>query len=120
MYYLTFVLVMLTPLALLLVGLRWKLRPPKREGSGLAYRTALSSRTEETWNFAHRHLAKLWVRIGLILSVVSILLMVFLKAHYTSFALWLIGGQMVLLCVSAFLVDSLLKAAFDEEGRRIA
>jgi len=30
--------------------------------------------------------------------------------------LWLIGGQMIFLCLSAFLVDGLLKANFNEDG----
>lgn len=118
MYYLIFALVMLTPLALFIVGLSWRFHPPKLEGSGFAYRTALSSRNEETWRFAHRHLTKLWIRLGVLLAVISAGLMVVLKADYTVFFLWIIGGQMVFLCISAFLVESLLKATFDEDGNR--
>ena len=95
MYYVLFVFAMLTPVLMAVVGLIWRIHPPKRDGGFLAYRTALSSKTEETWAFAHRHISKLWLRIGL---------------------LWLIGGQMVFLCISAFLVDALLKNTFDENG----
>ena len=39
-----------------------------------------------------------------------------LRESASSFVLWLIGGQMVFLCISAFLVDALLKNTFDENG----
>ena len=110
------ILTMLTPVAMLAVGLRWRKHPPRREGNGLAYRTALSSKTEETWAFAHRHISKLWLRIGLLLSILSAVLMVVFRESASSFVLWLIGGQMVFLCISAFLVDALLKNTFDENG----
>lgn len=118
MYYLIFALVMVTPLALFVIGLFWRVHPPKLEGSGFAYRTALSSRSEEAWRFAHRHITKLWIRLGVLLAGVSAVLMVLLKESYTVFFLWIIGGQMVFLCISAFLVESLLKASFDEDGKR--
>ena len=119
MYYLAFLLVMATPLALLVIGLVWRSHPPKRDGSGLAYRTALSDRSDETWVFAHRHISRLWTRLGLLLAIVSAALMVVFRASYSGFCLWLIGGQMVFLCISAFLVEGLLKASFDENGNRI-
>ena len=64
------ILTMLTPVAMLAVGLRWRKHPPRRECNGLAYRTALSEQNEDTWRFAHAHLSKLWVRLGLALAVV--------------------------------------------------
>lgn len=117
MYYLAFAIVLLTPVAMFLVGLLWRLHPPKYAGSSFAYRTALSSRSQETWDFAHSHISKLWIRLGLLLSVVSSVLMVMAEENYTSFVLWIIGGQMVFLCISAFLVDTALKHSFDEQGK---
>lgn len=115
MYYIIFALVLVTPLVMLAVGLVWRVHPPKREGGRLAYRTALSEKNDETWAFAHRHLSKLWIRIGFLLTVVSSVVMVVGREGCQSFFLWLIGGQMVFLCLSAFLVDGLLKATFDEK-----
>ena len=64
------ILTMITPVAMLAVGLRWRKHRPRRECNGLAYRTALSEQNEDTWRFAHAHLSKLWVRLGLALAVV--------------------------------------------------
>ena len=110
------ILTMLTPVAMLAVGLRWRKHPPRREGNGLAYRTALSEQNEDTWRFAHAHLSKLWIRLGLALAVVSAGAAYFGRSLLGTLFLWLIGGQMIFLCLSAFLVDGLLKANFNEDG----
>lgn len=44
MYYVLFVFAMLTPVLMAVVGLIWRIHPPKRDGGFLAYRTALSSK----------------------------------------------------------------------------
>ena len=85
MYYVLFVFAMLTPVLMAVVGLIWRIHPPKRDGGFLAYRTALSSKTEETWAFAHRHISKLWLRIGLLLSILSAVLMVVFRESASSF-----------------------------------
>lgn len=116
MYILFFFLALLAPAAMFLLGLRWKLKSPKFGGS-FAYHTALSSRSQACWDFAHRHISMLWLRIGLFTGVLAAVLMLVLKSSYQSWVLWMIGGEMVLFCLSAVLVDSLLKSAFDEDGK---
>ena len=119
MYAACFILAMLPPALMLCVGIMWKVSPPKMNGKALAYRTALSTRSEETWNFAHRHCSKLWIRLGIVLGLVSALLMWFLREQYLNFILWLLAGQMVFFCLSAFLVDLLLKNGFDDHGNKL-
>ena len=113
------ILALIAPAAILAVGILWKVNPPKFRSKGLAYRTPLSSASEEAWIFAHSHCAKLWVRIGLILLAVSILFLAVFPNNCRDYVLWLIGGQMLLFCISAFLIDALLKASFDEDGTPI-
>ena len=113
------IVALLSPAAMLVVGICWKLHPPKFRAKGLAYRTALSCASEEAWAFAHLHCAKLWTRIGIILLVVTILLLKFVPEQRGNYILWVIGGQMALFCVSAFFVDLLLKNSFDGDGKPI-
>jgi hypothetical protein len=120
MYFACFLFAMVTPVCLFAVGLLWRLSPPKFQGKGLAYRTALSTRSEETWRYAHQTCAKIWLRMGLALGVVTVLLLRLFQTSYLDFLLWLIAGQMAFFCVSAFLVDTLLKNLFDEDGKRIS
>ncbi len=111
---------LLAPIFMLAVGIWWKLSPPKFQGKGLAYRTALTSSSPEAWSFAHHHCAKLWIRIGALLSVLTVILLVLFPNNRADYVLWLIGGQMALFCVSAFLVDILLKNTFHDDGTPIS
>ena len=113
-YTLHFIVVMLAPAAMLIVGLMWKISPPPYQSKGLAYSTELTRKDPDAWAMAHRHCARLWTRIGMISGAVSAALMIQFKEHYVSFWLWLIVGQMVLFCVSVFMIDLLLKNMFSD------
>lgn len=119
MYSLAVIFALLTPVAMLVIGIVWKVHPPKYGAGGLAYRTELSSRNEETWKFAHSRISALWVRLGILLGLVAGGLMAFIKDSYASVILWIIGVEMAFLCISAFLVDTALKHGFDENGNKI-
>ena len=43
--------------------------------------------------------------------------MVLFQENYSSFWMWLIVGQMVLFCVSVFMIDLLLKNTYSEEKK---
>ena len=111
------IITLLPPAFIFAIGLVWKLAPPKYQGKGLAYRTAQTCASPEAWAFAHRHCARLWIRIGLILLILSSVLLAVFPDNRQDYFLWLIGGQMVMFCLSAFFVDMLLKGSFDEDGR---
>ena len=113
------IIAVLIPASMLAIGLLWRFLPPKFRSKGLAYATSLSSASPEAWAFAHRHCAKLWTRIGAILLVITVVLLSLFSDSAADFVLWLIGGQMVLFCLSAFLVDLLLKNTFHEDGTPI-
>lgn len=114
MYELYFVVVMLAPAAMLLVGLWWKISPPPYQSKGLAYSTELTRKNPDAWSAAHRNCARLWTRIGVVSGGASAFLMVLFQENYGSFWIWLIVGQMALFCVSVFMIDLLLKNTFEE------
>ena len=119
MYYVCFAVLLVLPLFLTVVGLKWYLSPPAFKTGTLVYRTEVTERSPEVWFFAHTHCGKLWVRYGVILGVISALLMIFLDQRWQGFWLWVLGAQTLMLCVTIFLIDYLSKNLFDEEGRRI-
>jgi len=117
MYTFYFIVVMLAPAAMFAVGLLWKLAPPPYQSKGPAYSTELTRKNPDAWAMAHRHCARLWLRIGLIGGAVSAALMILCEEDYASFWVWLIVGQMALFCVSVLMVDLLLKNTFDNEDK---
>ena len=116
MYMLYFIVVMLTPVAMVIVGLMWKISPPPYQSKGLAYSTELTRKDPDAWTAAHRHCARLWMRTGIISGAASAFLMILFRESYSSFWMWLIVGQMALFCVSVFMIDLLLKNTFSDEN----
>lgn len=113
---LNIIISLVMPVAMLVVGIMWKVHPPKREGGVLAYRTALTQSSQEAWDFAHKHCARLWVRLGVLLTVGASVAMYLLRdKDYASFLPWVLAVEATLFCVSAFLVDALVKQKFEEE-----
>lgn len=119
MYTVCFVLVLLCPMAMAAVGILWRFKTPAFQSKGLVYRTELTEKSPEVWEFAHIHCGKLWLRFGLILLVISVLLMKFLAGSYQKFILWLLCGQMLVMCITVFMIEILVKNLFDENGVRI-
>ena len=119
-FYLLAAVSLAVPLALTVVGILWHIRPPKQESSSLlAYRTSLSQRSEETWKFAHRMCARLWLRMGVVLGVAALAILAIFRQDCQPYLLWVIVGQMALLCVSVLMVDLALKGGFDEDGKPV-
>lgn len=119
MYYLCFVLVMVMPVIMFVLGLRWRVSPPAYKTGKLVYRTEVTEKSPAVWEFAHIHCGKLWSRFGVILAVISAVLMVALKGSYQKLLLWLLCGQMAILCISILMIEILTKNLFDENGVRI-
>ena len=119
MYGICFALVLLMPLVMLAVGLKWRLKPPAYLTGKLVYRTAYTEKSPEVWAFAHSHFGKLWTRYGVILAVLCGAAMYFLREKYQTYVLWLLCGQMLVLCVTIFMMELLIKNLYDENGQRI-
>ena len=119
MYYLVFAFSLLLPLAMFIIGLKWYIKPPAFKASGIVYRTEATERSPEIWDFAHKYLAKLWARFGLIFLVITVVLLVVFAESYQKFILWLLCAQALILCVTVFMIEIFLKNLFDENGTRI-
>ena len=107
---------LLIPAIMVGIGTRFLKHPPKTINALYGYRTARSMKNQETWDFAHQHCARLWVRLGVLLTVGASVAMYLLRdKDYASFLPWVLAVEAALFCVSAFLVDALVKQKFEEE-----
>ena len=105
------------PVVMLIVGIMWHLSPPPFQSKGLAYSTELTRGNPQAWAAAHRHCSRLWIRISLICAAISGVLIALFPEHHLDFWMWIIVGQMVLFCLSVFVVDALLKNQFGDEKK---
>lgn len=103
------------PVVMFIVGILWRISPPSFQSKGLTYNTELTRNNPEAWAAAHLHCSKLWVRISVLSALVSGVLIWLFPENHANFWVWIIVGQMVLFCVSVFMVDLLLKTKFGDE-----
>lgn len=103
------------PVVMFIVGILWRISPPPFQSKGLTYSTELTRNNPEAWAAAHLHCSKLWVRISVLSALVSGVLIWLFPDSHANFWVWIIVGQMVLFCVSVFMVDLLLKTKFGDE-----
>ena len=110
------------PLTMMIFGRHFMHNPPKDINSFYGYRTSMSMKSRETWDFAHRYFGRLWFILGLILLPLSAAAMLFLlgesvKAIGNS-SLIIMGVQLLFLIIPIFPTERVLKKSFDRFGFR--
>ncbi|MCM1541917.1 MAG: SdpI family protein [Blautia sp.] len=72
-----FITNMLIPLMMIIFGKVFLKNPPKEINSIYGYRTSMSMKNRDTWDFAHQYCGKLWYRLGLAMLPISAAVMCF-------------------------------------------
>lgn len=110
------------PLTMIIFGRHFMHSPPKEINGSYGYRTSMSMKSRETWDFAHRYFGRLWFILGLILLPLSAAAMLFLlgesvKAIGNS-SLIIMAFQLLFLIIPIFPTERALKKNFDRFGFR--
>lgn len=120
----TFTLAMdlLIPLMMIGFGRLFLTRPPRKINALFGYRTSMSMKNQDTWEFAHRYCGRLWLRWGLILLPLSVLPLFFVGGQDAA-AVEMVGQvvaavQLIPLIGSIFPTEAALKRTFDQNGVR--
>lgn len=122
-----FMLIMnlLIPLTMIIFGYVYDKRPPKKPKSKFAYsgyRTLMSMKNEETWEYAQRFFGKLWFRSGIVLGVISIIPLLFFMGKdkdTVGFAGMIICYvQLVVMLLPVIPTELALRRRFDRYGNR--
>ena len=74
---------LLIPLTMLGFGRAFLTKAPNKINWVFGYRTAMSMKNRDTWNFAHQYCGRLWFLWGLILLPCSVIPMLFLLGKST-------------------------------------
>ena len=88
----------------------------------LGYRTTLSMKNMDTWEFAHSHCGRLWWKIGLLMFVPSFIIHIPFY-HSSEDTLGIVGGilmtiQCIVLFASIIPTEKALKKTFNSDGTR--
>lgn len=110
----------LIPLTMIGLGRLFLTKPPENIGGTYGYKTEMSMKNKDTWEFAHKFCGKLWFRCGLILLPISIISLIpaYNKSIDTIAYVGLIVSvvQIVLFIISIIPTEVALKKTFDENG----
>jgi len=117
-----FLINLLIPITMLGFGKYFSKSAPKEINGVFGYRTSMSMKNKDTWEFAHHYCGKLWVTLGwitLIISAVAMLLVVGKNESAVGIVSIVLSGiQFVFLIGSIFPTEKALKRTFDKDGNR--
>ncbi len=120
----TWIMIVITYILIpaLMTGAGWRIwkHPPKTINAMYGYRTKMSSRNQNTWRFAQEYAGRLWVRWGIRMIPVSLLLLMFFatageEAAATAGTV-LCMAQIVIMLSSIAVVERMLNKVFDKQG----
>ena len=116
------VICLIIPLSMLVFGRLFMIRPPKSINAAFGYRTSMSMKNRDTWDFAHRLIGRLWFRCGLVLLPLSVLPLLFVIGRDTQtvgkLGTVVVAAQLIPMLGSIFPVEAALKRTFDKNGAR--
>ena len=115
---------LLFPAIMILFGAVFTKTAPKKINYIFGYRTDMSMKNRETWEFAHKHIGKLWFRLGLLLIPITVIPMLFVIGNsenvVATVGLIVSFINTVTLIIPIFFTEKALNKAFDKDGNRKA
>ena len=119
-----FMLVMdlLIPFTLIGFGKYFLKTAPKEINTIFGYRTTMSMKNKDTWEFAHKYCGKIWYISGLVMLPASLIIMLVILGK-TENVIGTIGGlvcfvQLIPLIGAIIPTERALKKNFDKNGNR--
>jgi uncharacterized membrane protein len=113
---------LIIPILMFVFGILMMKKVPKTINNLVGYRTTLSMKNQETWEFAQKHCGRLWWKIGLINLVATVMVHI---PFYSSdedvigvLATVITVLQLVVLLVSIVPTELALKKTFNCDGTR--
>ncbi len=113
---------LLIPFTIISFGKDFIKNAPKEINGIFGYRTAMSMKNKDTWEFAHHYCGKIWFDSGRIMFFLSVIAMVFVigkEDNYVgTYGGILCGIQLIFLIASIFLTEIALRKNFDQFGNK--
>lgn len=113
---------LLIPGVMIGFGKEFQKNPPTEINPGYGYRTAMSSKNQDTWDFAQRYMGKVWYQAGRWLLIPSALPLLFVLGRDVGtigkVGMIACGVQLVVMLGSIGVTEHALKKNFDKNGKR--
>lgn len=113
-------MVLIVPVSMVGFGRLMLVNPPREINSLFGYRTAMSMKNQDTWEFAHKYCGRLWFRCGLVLLPLSVIPLLFvLDKDITTVSvagLIVMFLQLIPMLGTISLTEAALRRTFDKDG----
>lgn len=119
-----FVVNLSLPLIIFLIGKVFSKGAPTDINKLFGYRTTMSMKNKDTWEFAHKACGRIWKKLGIVLFILTIIVMPIglMKVNDKDFvgmiSLILCTIQIISMIASVYFIEKELKENFDEEGNK--
>lgn len=116
------IMVLLIPVTMLGFGKLFLNKPPKDINCVFGYRTTMSMKNKDTWEFAHKYCGRIWYICGWIMVPLSVIAMLFVTGEDYNM-IGMVGGiicfvQLIPLIVVVVPTERALRRVFDGDGKR--
>ena len=113
---------LLLPFTMIGFGRHFMKNAPKTINGVFRYRTSMSMKNKETWEFAHKYCGKIWYICGLSALPITVIFMLLVIGKNVE-TVGTVGGiimgiQLVPLIGSIFPTEIALRKNFDKNGKR--
>jgi len=112
--------VILFPLMMIIFGFVFCKKSPNEKNMCFGYRSPMSMKNKNTWDFAHKYFGKIWLFIGIIvfpLSIIAMFICLGNSEYYIGiYSLIILGVQTAVAIISIIITEKALKNRFDKNG----
>lgn len=119
----TLIIYLLIPLLMTGLGRLFLFHAPREINVIFGYRTKMSMKNKETWEFAHHYCGRIWFTYGIILLFLTLIIMFvsYGKAEDTveTYGIILCILQLIGLIGVIYPTERALRKKFDKDGNRI-
>lgn len=105
------------PVLMIILGQVLLKKPPKNINGIYGYRTSMSMKNKDTWEFAHQYCGNLWVKSGIAMLPVVVLWQV-VTARLSMWSILLTQIEVVVMLATVVLTEVALRRTFDKNGIR--
>ena len=111
---------LLVPLAMALLGYKWKDNPPKDRQGISGYRTTMSRINDETWKYAHKCWGSINFVLGIILAILSIFVLILMKddTNFEMISVYLVFLQLGIMMLTIIPIEFFLHKHFTKLGEK--
>lgn len=120
-YFVLMIAIFLLPVVMVICGMSYTKKGPKRISKVQGYRSKMSMKNRETWDFSHKYLGDLWFKLGVpLLAMTSVVSLLVFRESDERILFWctvIMVIQIVIMALPVYFAEKALKTNFDENGK---